>query len=111
MEKSSFNIKHFWNVFSRGSGKSYTIPREDTRADGKFVNGTIINNVTNGNAENVYPMRYHKSKNDDDNGNGCDRRRRRSRGVSTIFTENVIKCQRIYNNNFCLPIFTPISCR
>lgn len=104
MEKSSSNIKHFWNFFSRGRGKSYTLPRENCLTENgeqKFVNGSIINNVTNCSAEN---MRYHKSKINDVS--GCDRKR-----VRAIVDKNFIKCQRIYNHSYCLPIFTPISCR
>mgnify|MGYP003417401577 FL=1 len=100
MEKSSVNIKHCWNAFTRGGrGKSYTLPREEG-GDAKFANGSIINNVTNCSAENIYAMRYRKSKINENN--GCDKTRVRA---------YVGKCRRIYNNSFCLPIFTPISCR
>lgn len=106
MEKSSVNIKHFWNAFTRGGrGKSYTLPRDNSEGgDAKFANGSIINNVTNCSAENIYAMRYRKSKINEDN--GCDKTR-----VRAYVGENFNKCQRIYNNSFCLPIFTPISCR
>lgn len=104
MEKSSVNIKHFWNIFTRGE-RSYTLPRDNSsEGDGKFANGSIINNVTNCSAENIYSMRYRKSQINEDN--GCDKTR-----VRSYMDENFNKCHRIYNNNFCLPIFTPISCR
>lgn len=109
MEKSSSNIKKFWSFLSRGGGKSYTLPRDNhhvENGDAKFGNGSISNNVANCSAENIYSMRYHhKSKTDDDD-NECDRKR-----VRNLLSEKIAKCQRIYNSSFCLPIFTPISCR
>jgi hypothetical protein len=109
MEKSSLNIKYFWNIFSRGRAKSYTLPRDNGTEGVKYTTangGVVIDNiVTNCSAENIYSMRYRKSKKID-NQNECDRK-----CLRVLFIQNLGKCQRIYSNNFCLPIFTPVTCR
>lgn len=99
MEKSSVNIKHFWNIFTRGGrGKSYTLPHENSEGDAIFAN-----NMTNCSAENIYAMRYRKSKINVNN--VCDKKTR----LRACMVENFNMCQ--HKNRFCLPIFTPISCR